>query len=136
VRRDFINISASNPRLKNWAFSWIRIINQLLHINKQRVDLYNKEQPFYDKQLELENQLQIIQLKFQEQLSNNTLHIDGTKILRSLQKFWRGLTTFELRPKIPISNNAAESALRGPVVGRKNYYGSGSLWCCYHVYYY
>jgi len=128
VRRDFINISASNAKLKNWAFSWIRTINQLLHINKQRVDLYNKKQPFYDKQLELENQLQIIKLKCQEQLSNDTLHIDGIKILRSLQKFWRGLTTFELRPKIPISNNAAESALRGPVVGRKNYYGSGSLW--------
>ena len=27
-----------------------------------------------------------------------------------------------------MDNNAAERALRGPVVGRKNYYGSGSRW--------
>jgi hypothetical protein len=27
-----------------------------------------------------------------------------------------------------MDNNTAERAERGPVVGRKNYYGSGSLW--------
>ena len=30
-------------------------------------------------------------------------------------------------PAIPPDNNLAEQALRGPVVGRKNYYGSGSI---------
>lgn len=30
-------------------------------------------------------------------------------------------------PCIPLDNNAAERALRGPVVGRKNHYGSRSL---------
>ena len=27
-----------------------------------------------------------------------------------------------------MDNNASERAARGPAVGRKNYYGSGSLW--------
>ena len=27
-----------------------------------------------------------------------------------------------------MDNNAAERALRNPVIGRKNYYGSGSVW--------
>ena len=27
-----------------------------------------------------------------------------------------------------MDNNASERALRNPVVGRKNYYGSGSVW--------
>jgi len=31
-------------------------------------------------------------------------------------------------PQVPLDNNAAENALRGPVNGRKNYYGSASLW--------
>ena len=31
-------------------------------------------------------------------------------------------------PEVAIDNNPAERALRGPVVGRKNYYGSGALW--------
>lgn len=128
VRRDFINLAASHPKLKTWALSWVKIINDLLYINKQRVDLYNKRHPYYHKQLELEKQLEIIQTKCQKQLYSGVIHIDGIKTLKRLQKFWKGLTTFEMRPKIPISNNNAESALRGPVVGRKNYYGSGSLW--------
>jgi transposase len=39
---------------------------------------------------------------------------------------WAGLTVFLKDPLIPLSNNAAERVLRGPVVGRKNYYGSRS----------
>jgi transposase len=34
---------------------------------------------------------------------------------------------FVTNPRIPLDNNAAERALRGPVVGRKNHYGSRSL---------
>ena len=40
---------------------------------------------------------------------------------------WVGLTRFLDNPCIPLDNNAAERALRGPVVGRKNHYGSKSL---------
>ena len=31
-------------------------------------------------------------------------------------------------PQVPLDNNLAENTLRGPVTGRKNYYGSGSIW--------
>ena len=31
-------------------------------------------------------------------------------------------------PWVPMDNNAAERDLRGPVVGRKNFYGSGAPW--------
>ena len=39
---------------------------------------------------------------------------------------WTGLTRFLEDPRIPLDNNASERALRGPVVGRKNHYGSKS----------
>jgi transposase len=39
---------------------------------------------------------------------------------------WEGLTRFLEDPGAPLDNNAAERALRGPVVGRKNHYGSRS----------
>ena len=39
---------------------------------------------------------------------------------------WKGLTRFLENPRIPLDNNAAERALRGVVVGRKNHYGSRS----------
>ena len=41
---------------------------------------------------------------------------------------WQGLTLFVEDPDLPMDNNQAERALRGPVVGRKNYYGSGAQW--------
>jgi len=40
---------------------------------------------------------------------------------------WSGLTRFLEDPRIPLDNNASERAARGPVVGRKNHYGSRSL---------
>lgn len=48
------------------------------------------------------------------------------KALRYVLKHWAGLTVFLDDPKVPLSNNAAERALRGPVVGRKNFYGNRS----------
>jgi hypothetical protein len=39
---------------------------------------------------------------------------------------WDRLTRFVDDPRIPLDNNATERALRGPVVGRKNHYGSKS----------
>ena len=39
---------------------------------------------------------------------------------------WPGLTRFLDNPRIPLDNNSTERALRGPVVGRKNFYGAHS----------
>ncbi len=48
------------------------------------------------------------------------------KAVRYMLKRWTALTRFVDDPQIPLDNNAAERALRGPVVGRKNHYGSKS----------
>ena len=39
---------------------------------------------------------------------------------------WERLNRFTQDPRIPLDNNATERAIRGPVVGRKNHYGSKS----------
>jgi len=48
------------------------------------------------------------------------------KAITYMLKLWKGLTLFLEDPRIPLDNNAAERALRGVVVGRKNHYGSKS----------
>lgn len=48
------------------------------------------------------------------------------KALRYLLAHWDGLTRFLEDPRIALDNNAAERVLRGPVVGRKNFYGNRS----------
>ena len=60
-----------------------------------------------------------------ERLDENT-HYACKKVLDSLDNHWDGLTVFVDHPEIPMDNNKAERQVRGPVVGRKNYYGSGS----------
>jgi hypothetical protein len=39
-----------------------------------------------------------------------------------------GLTVFVEHPEVPMDNNTGKRLERGPVVGRKNYYGSGAFW--------
>lgn len=48
------------------------------------------------------------------------------KAVRYLLKHWPGLKLVLEDPRIALDNNAAERALRGVVVGRKNYYGNRS----------
>ena len=50
------------------------------------------------------------------------------KILTSLKNHWKGLSVFVEHPAVPMDNNHAEKSIRNPVTGRKNFYGSGSLW--------
>ncbi len=42
------------------------------------------------------------------------------------RKHWDGLTVFLKNAKVALDNNAAERVLRGPVLGRKNFYGNRS----------
>jgi transposase len=56
------------------------------------------------------------------------LHEGQRSVLISLQNHWHGLIIFLASPKVPMDNNSAERAIRNPVIGRKNYYGSGSIW--------
>ena len=39
---------------------------------------------------------------------------------------WAGLTAFVEEPRVPLDNNHIERSMRGPVLGRKNHYGSKS----------
>jgi len=48
------------------------------------------------------------------------------KAIHYMLGMWAGLTRFLDDPQVPLDNNAIERALRGPVVGRKNHYGSRS----------
>lgn len=60
-------------------------------------------------------------------LSQRALPQSGLgKAIAYLGTLWNGLVRFLEDPRIPIDNNATERAMRGPVIGRKNHYGSRS----------
>ena len=51
-------------------------------------------------------------------------HVSIGKAAAYTLGIWDRLTRFVEDPRIPLDNNATERAIRGPVVGRKNHYGS------------
>ena len=63
-----------------------------------------------------------------EQAALYSLHPAAKKVLATLDREWDGLARHRDFPDIALDNNPAERALRTPVVGRKNYYGSHASW--------
>lgn len=127
VRRDFLEIEKSHPELREWARTWVEKIGLLYKFNKERLNAANQE-TYQDAHKKLKRVLEEMDVQKNEQLNVLKSHPAVRKVLKSLSNHWRGLTIFLDHPEIPMDNNEGERYLRGPVTGRKNYYGSGSIW--------
>ncbi len=77
---------------------------------------------------ELRSTVAAMQAQRVAELADPKLPTPCRKVLTSLEKHWTGLTRFVDDPQIPLDNNASERRVRGPALGRKNYYGSGAIW--------
>jgi transposase len=127
VRRDFIAVAKSFPELQPWALAWLRRIRRAYRHNDQRQKQLGQA-GFAEPDLALRSVLEAMQAQAAAELSAATLRQPCRKVLVSLQEHWEGLTRFVDDPHIPMDNNASERRLRGPAVGRKNYYGSAAVW--------
>ena len=128
VRRDFMRIRDGNKKLKAWGNKWVEDINDLFRMNRERLEVRGNPKLFKDRDQILREALSKMERKRVEELLDEKLHKLKRKVLKSLKNHWEGLTIFVDKPQIPMDNNEAERCLRNPVVGRKNYYGSGAVW--------
>lgn len=135
VRRDFLNAARSWPELAPWMWKWIEDIRTLYRLNTARLAVWDATVPLADQALafvarqhDLTTHLREMQDRCAMYRQERHLHEAKRPILESLHNHWAGLTVFLTRPEVALDNNRAERALRTPVVGRKNYYGSGSIW--------
>jgi transposase len=128
VRRDFVKVGKSWPRLKEWALAWLRHIRDLYRQQRQRLAHPASSAEFAAADAALRQRLAAMQTQAVTELADPRLHPCCRKGLASLQEHWSGLTRFVEDVRIPLDNNASERRQRGPAVGRKNYYGSGALW--------
>ncbi len=127
VRRDLLELANSYPDLSAWAFAGVDAIGALYHLNGLRLQAPegSAERAAHHRQLE-----QAVQGMAQQRdltLAGPLLATPAAKVLQSMAVHWDGLTVFVQHPWIPM-DNTAESDMRGPVVGRKNFYGSASKW--------
>ena len=125
-RRDFLELANSYPAYAPWALQWVDQIGHLYHLNGLRVKLALASPARAVAHANLTHALQRMQLACATGLAAPELCLPARKILRSMTVHWPGLTVFVDAPWVGMDNNQAERDMRAPVLGRKNFWGSGS----------
>ena len=128
VRRDFIRVRDGYQRLRRWGEAWVTRINELFTLNDQRLAVLSDPTAFQEKDRILREAVDAMAKQRESELKDPDLRKPAKKALESLRRHWEGCTLFVDHPEIPMDNNESERRLRDPAVGRKNYYGSGSVW--------
>ena len=129
VRRDFITVANERDDQQEWAEQWLADIATLYRLHDERLQVRGEPAQYAAADAALRTHVQAMQQRWERELAQQPkLPAACAKVLRSLRNHWDGLTLFVESPDLPLDNNQAERALRGPVVGRKNYYGSGAQW--------
>jgi transposase len=128
VRRDFLTVARSWPEQEAWALEWVERIGTLYECNDRRLEAPHATPRFAACDQEVRRCVAAMDQQREQELAQAELHPARRKVLESLRHHWGGLTVFVEHPEVPMDNNTAERSERGPVVGRKNYYGSGAVW--------
>jgi transposase len=128
VRRDFLTVARSWPEQEAWALEWVERIGALYACNDRRLEAPRATPLFTARDQEVRQCVATLEQQRERELEEAELHSARRKVLESLRHHWGGLTVFVEHPEVPMDNNTAERSERGPVVGRKNYYGSGAIW--------
>jgi transposase len=127
VRRDFVTVGKGWPEHKEWALAWLRRIRALYRHDRRRRSAQASRGEFTTADAEL--------ARSSRRCRPRPMPSWPTRIADSLPQGadkppgtldW--LDPLLDDPRIPLDNNASERRVRGPAVGRKNYYGSGSEW--------
>lgn len=128
VRRDFLTVARTWPDQEGWAWSWVERIGELYRLNDARRTVREDAAAFAVADAQLRVAVTALGEQGERELADPAVHPARRKVLESLGYHWTGLTVFVEHPEVPMDNNTAERSQRGPVVGRKNYYGSGAVW--------
>ena len=128
VRRDFVRVGKGYPELKTWALQWLSRICELYRLNRERLRHAPGTPEFAAADALLRQHVDSMAAQRDTELADAKLREPCRKALVSLNEHWGGLTLFVDDPQIPLDNNYGERLIRGPAVGRKNYYGSGAEW--------
>lgn len=127
-RRDYLELANSHPDLSAWALVWVDRIGALYHLNNLRLDAADDCAAFDECDRLVRRAVDRMAAQRDGELADPLLAEPALKVLQSMRKHWAGLTVFVDHPEVPMDNSAAERSIRTSVVGRKNFYGSGSQW--------
>ena len=134
IRRYFVRAGDANPaQLRYWTEAWLERIKNLYAAHEKLTGAWadgagqageaaaarlEKARAAWD------TTLAAIDAARKQQMAAPGLQEPAKKALATLDREWDGLAAHRDYPMISLDNNAAERALRRPVVTRKNAYGS------------
>jgi transposase len=127
IRRHFVRAGDANPaQLKYWTAAWLERIKDLYAAHEQLMaasagGVAARPDEAY---AAWDDAITAIDATRKKQTAAPGLQEPAKKALATLDREWDGLVAHREYPMISLDNNAAERALRRPVVTRKNAYGS------------
>jgi transposase len=127
-RRDFREVARSWPAQQDGAWGWVVRIRALDPLHARRLAVRADSEAFEPRDRDLRAAVDPMAAQAAAALAEPPLPPARRKALESLDDPGTGLTGFGEHPAVPMDHNPAARAERGPVRGRKNYYGSGAVW--------
>ena len=137
IRRYFVRAGDANPaQLGRWTAAWLERIRDLYAAHAELTAAWEdaaapapREAAAAAVRLEeagtaWDEALAVIDETRRKQMAAPGLQEPAKKALATLDREWHGLAAHREYPMVSLDNNAAERALRLPVVTRKNAYGS------------
>jgi transposase len=128
IRRYFIRAGDGDEQLRYWRDQWVARIADLYLAHRAMAAASPGTEEYTQAQTAFEDALNVIDTVRRQEMQSPGLRPAGKKVLATLDREWDGLVRHRDFPDLDLDNNQSERALRGPVVGRKNYYGSHAEW--------
>lgn len=137
IRRYFVRAGDANPaQLKYWTAGWLERIKALYAAHEELMAAWAQAAApaprgktaaavrLEEARDAWDGALGVIDAARRTQMAAPGLQEPAKKALATLDREWDGLAAHRDYPMISLDNNAAERAIRRPVVTRKNAYGS------------
>ena len=128
IRRYFIRAGDAHQQLRYWRDQWVARIADLYLAHQAMAAAEPATAEYAEARAGFEEALAVIDEARRFQATGRGLHPAAKKVLATLDREWDGLARHLEFPDLDLDNNQSERALRTPVVGRKNYYGSHAEW--------
>jgi transposase len=128
MRRHVVAAAKAHPRTCGvWAKQWLERIGELFATHRRLVLAEPGSHDAGVARAELARVVHDIDATRAIEAVDPHTPRAAAKVLATLEREWEGLMV-PIAAEGDLDNNSAERALRSPVVGRKNYYGSGAAW--------
>jgi transposase len=135
IRRYFLRAGAAHPQaLGDWCHAWterIAVLYRAHHALAAATPGTAAHQDAAGRWQRAFTDIDAHRILQASDAAGGLLHPAAAKVIATLCNEWDGLARHQQLPQLPLDNNISERALRTPVIGRKNFYGSGAQWAAH-----